>query len=86
MIVLVMMLLAYFVGDLWKGIETDMITGPAWTLERRAFSAAGRAACANPKSIACCFRPPQDDGDSASQRGMMLTPLAPQPHPRRRSL
>jgi hypothetical protein len=36
-----MMLLAYFVGDpRWKGIETDMITGPAWTLEGRTFAAA----------------------------------------------
>jgi hypothetical protein len=34
-----------FVGDIGrKRIETDMITGPAWTLEGRAFSAAACAA------------------------------------------
>jgi hypothetical protein len=35
-----------------KRIETDMITGPAWTLEGRTFPAAGGAACASTQFIA----------------------------------
>ena len=42
-----------FVGDIGrKRIETDMISGPAWTLERRTFPAAGGAACASTQFIA----------------------------------
>ena len=46
-------LLAHLVGDAGRErIEADMIAGPAWTLERRAFSAAGGAACASTQFIA----------------------------------
>ena len=46
-------LLAHLVGDAGRErIEADMIAGPAWTLERRAFSAAGGAACASAQFVA----------------------------------
>jgi hypothetical protein len=43
----------HFVGDAGREwIKADMITGPAWTLERRAFPAAGGAAGAGTQFIA----------------------------------
>jgi hypothetical protein len=42
-----------FVGDIGrKRIEADMITGPAWTLDGRAFSTAARAPRAGPQFVA----------------------------------
>jgi hypothetical protein len=42
-----------FVGDAGrKWIEANMIAGPAWTLEGRAFSAATGAACAGTQLVA----------------------------------
>jgi hypothetical protein len=35
-----------------KRIEADMIAGPAWTLEGRAFSAATSTACAGTQFVA----------------------------------
>ncbi len=46
-------IVAHLVGDFSrKRIEADMIAGPAWTLEGRAFSAASGAACAGTQFVA----------------------------------
>jgi hypothetical protein len=48
-----MMLLACLVGEAGREwIEADIIAGPAWPLESRAFSTAARAPCADPQFIA----------------------------------
>jgi hypothetical protein len=69
-----------------KRIEADMITGPAWTLEGRAFSAAISTTCAGAQFVARSILPPQDEGDRARQRRVMLAALTPEPDPRRCSL
>jgi hypothetical protein len=40
----------HLVGDCWKRVEANMIASPARTLEGRAFSPAGGAACAGEAS------------------------------------
>jgi len=76
-----------FVADAGRQrIEADVIAGPAWTLECRTFSATTGTACAGTQFVTGGVRAPQDDGGSASQRRVMLAALAPQPHPRCRSL
>src|SRR5215469_4220271 len=75
--------LSAVVGDARrKRIEADIITGPPWPLERRAFPAAVCANCAGAQSVARGIRAPPDDGDCASERRMVLIPLGPQPDPR----
>jgi hypothetical protein len=69
-----------------KRAEADVIAGPAWMLEGCTFAAATGAARTSAQLIAWGIRPPPDDGDRASERRVMLTPLAPYPYPRRRSL
>jgi hypothetical protein len=71
-------IVAHRVGDFSrKRLEANVIAGPAWMLEGRAFSAATSAACAGAQFVAGCVRSPQDDGDGARQRRVMLTPLTP---------
>ncbi len=66
--------------------EADMIATPTWMLEGRTFAAATSAARTNTQFVAGSVRSPQDDGDGAGERCMMLAALTPQPHPRSRSL
>jgi len=63
-----------------------MIVGPSWMLQCRAPTAAAGASRAGAEFVARSGRSPSDDGNSASERRMVLAALAPQPHPRRRSL
>jgi len=67
-------------------IEADIIAGPAWTLNGRAFRTATRAACASAQLVAGSIWSPSDDSDRASKRRVMLATLTPQPHPGRRPL
>jgi hypothetical protein len=69
-----------------KRIEADVVARPAGTLKARTFLAAPRAACAGTQFVAGSIRPPQDYGDCARQRCVMLAPLTPQSYPGRRPL
>jgi hypothetical protein len=69
-----------------KWVKANMIACPAGTLQGRAFSAAPSTACAGTQFVARSIRPPQDHGDCARQRCVVLATLTPQPYPGRRPL
>ena len=69
-----------------KRQEADMIAAPTWMLEGGTFAPAISAARASTQFVTTDIRPPPDDGHGASKWRMMLAALAPQPHPRCRSL
>jgi hypothetical protein len=76
-----------FVGDAgWKRLEANVITCPTRMLDGRSLAAATGATRRSPQFVAGGLRPPQDDGDSASERSVVLTTLAPKPDPRRCSM
>jgi hypothetical protein len=56
-----------------------MVAAPTWMLEGRTFASATSAARASTQFVAGCVRPPQNNGDGASERCVMLAALTPQP-------